>query len=208
VAALAGILRVETVALLFNDFQPDAIRVTADTFLAFLVGAPAHALIAVLCRAFYARQDTVTPVLAAVGAVIVNTSLAVVLVGPVRAAGDGVRDRRRRRGSESLALIALLASSRGPAGAVERRLGGRAHARRDRARDTGGRGDPPLPRARAPGRPGVPGPGGLVRLATIIVVVSLVFGGMFIISALALRIGELRSIVAIMVEALRRPRTA
>ena len=56
--------------------------------------------------------------------------------------------------------------------------------------------------------PASPGPGGLVRLVTIIAVVSVVFGAMFIISALALRIGELRSIVAIMVEALRRPRTA
>ena len=51
VAALAGILRVETVAVLFRSFDPAAIRLTADTFLAFLVGAPAHAVIAVLARA-------------------------------------------------------------------------------------------------------------------------------------------------------------
>ena len=43
----------------------------------------AHALIAVLARAFYARQDTLTPVIAAVVAVVVNTTLAVVLVGPL-----------------------------------------------------------------------------------------------------------------------------
>jgi hypothetical protein len=48
----------------------------------------------------------------------------------------------------------------------------------------------------------------VVRLVTIILVVSAVFGAVFVISALALRIGELRSIVAIMVEALRRPRAA
>ena len=82
VAALAGILRLETVALLFRSFEPEAIRVTADIFLAFLIGAPAHAMIAVLARAFYARQDTITPVLAAIGAVVVNTTLAVILVGP------------------------------------------------------------------------------------------------------------------------------
>ena len=39
-------------------------------------------MIAVLARAFYARQDTVTPVAAAVGAVIVNSTLAVILVDP------------------------------------------------------------------------------------------------------------------------------
>ena len=40
-------------------------------------------MIAVLARAFYARQDTVTPVAAAVGAVAINCTLAVVLVGPL-----------------------------------------------------------------------------------------------------------------------------
>ena len=48
----------------------------------FAIGLTAHALIAVLARGFYARQDTVTPVLAAVAAVAINCSLAVVLVGP------------------------------------------------------------------------------------------------------------------------------
>ena len=47
------------------------------------IGLTAHALIAVLARAFYARQDTVTPVAAAVGAVAINCTLAVVLVGPL-----------------------------------------------------------------------------------------------------------------------------
>ena len=40
-------------------------------------------MIAVLARAFYARQDTRTPVAAAVGAVAINCTLAVVLVGPL-----------------------------------------------------------------------------------------------------------------------------
>ena len=38
--------------------------------------------LAPLPRAFYARQDTVTPVVAAVAAVVINTTLAVILVGP------------------------------------------------------------------------------------------------------------------------------
>ena len=53
----------------------------------FLIGLTAHALIAVLARAFYARQDTVTPVVAAVGAVAINTTLAVILVGPLGLGG-------------------------------------------------------------------------------------------------------------------------
>ena len=53
----------------------------------FLIGLTAHALIAVLARAFYARQDTVTPVVAAVGAVAINSTLAVILVGPLGLAG-------------------------------------------------------------------------------------------------------------------------
>ena len=56
----------------------------ALTLVGFLVGLTAHALIAVLARAFYARQDTATPVAAAVvGAVAINCTLAVVLVGPL-----------------------------------------------------------------------------------------------------------------------------
>ena len=207
VAALAGILRVETVALLFGDFQPDAIRVTANTFLAFLLGAPAHALIAVLARAFYARQDTITPVLAAVGAVVVNTTLAVILVDPFGLPGMAFAIAvaawvesialivllRRREGTLGLTSVAsvaartLVATARAPlVGVVTRRL---------------------LEPALLPD-PASPGPGGVVRLVTIILGVSAVFGAVFVISALALRIGELRSIVAIMVEALRRPRVA
>src|SRR5439155_1165794 len=57
---------------------------------AFLIGLTAHALIAVLARAFYARQDTRTPVAAAVLAVVVNSSLAAILVGPLGLPGLGL----------------------------------------------------------------------------------------------------------------------
>ncbi len=55
IAVVAAILRVETVVLLFRSFTPQAIELTAATLLAFLTGAVAHAAIAVLARAFYAR---------------------------------------------------------------------------------------------------------------------------------------------------------
>ena len=41
----------------------------------FLTGLAAHALIAVLARAFYARQDTETPVIAGIAAVVINATL-------------------------------------------------------------------------------------------------------------------------------------
>ncbi len=57
-----------------------------------------------------------------------------------------------------------------------------------------------MPDPASAGRAGIP------TLVGIIVVVSAVFAASFVGAALALRIAELRSIVAIMVDALRRPR--
>jgi putative peptidoglycan lipid II flippase len=87
IAALLAVLRRQVVAILFPGFDPGAVDLTANALLFFLVGLAAHALIAVLARAFYARQDTRTPVAAAILAVVVNVSLAVVLVGPMGVAG-------------------------------------------------------------------------------------------------------------------------
>lgn len=89
IAGLLAVLGDRVVDLLFGGGQiaeEDLARI-AVTLSWFLIGLAAHALIAVLARAFYARQDTLTPVLAAVGAVVVNTSLAVVLVGPLGLSG-------------------------------------------------------------------------------------------------------------------------
>jgi putative peptidoglycan lipid II flippase len=85
IAALGIALRFPVVELLFGygKFDVESIERTAATFATFLVGLPAHAAIAILARAFYARQDTRTPVAAAVLAVAVNTLLGVALVGPL-----------------------------------------------------------------------------------------------------------------------------
>ena len=84
ITGIAIVLRREIVALLFGygRFDDATIDLTAATLLAFLVGLAAHALIAVLARAFYARQDTATPVVAALLAVVVNSTLAGLLAGP------------------------------------------------------------------------------------------------------------------------------
>ena len=85
IAALGIALRAPVVELLFGygRFDAGAVESTASTLAFFLLGLPAHASIAVLARAFYARQDTRTPVAAAVLAVAVNTTLGLLLVGPL-----------------------------------------------------------------------------------------------------------------------------
>ncbi|HEX5824540.1 MAG TPA: murein biosynthesis integral membrane protein MurJ [Candidatus Limnocylindrales bacterium] len=92
ITGIAIVLRHEVVDLLFGSdrFGPATVDLTAATLLAFLFGLAAHALIAVLARAFYARQDTRTPVAAAILAVVVNSTLAGVLVGPLGLPGLGL----------------------------------------------------------------------------------------------------------------------
>jgi putative peptidoglycan lipid II flippase len=204
VAVLAALLRVETVAVLFGGFEPPAIHLTADTFLAFLPGLPAHALIAVLARAFYARQDTLTPVLAAVGAVIVNTSLAAALVRPYGLPGLALAIAIAAW-LEAAALTVLLRRREGPLGL---RTVGWVAARAALATAVAGVGAAAVHGVVGPflapdpatlGRAGIPG------LIATVVLVSATFGAAFAAAALALRIAELRSIVAIMVDAIRRP---
>src|SRR5262245_3766888 len=55
-----------------------------------LLGLVAHSMIAVVARAFYARQDTKTPVAAGLVAVVLDCVLAVVLSGPLGLAGIGL----------------------------------------------------------------------------------------------------------------------
>jgi putative peptidoglycan lipid II flippase len=64
----------------YGLFGGSAIDLTADTLLFFFLGLAAHALIAVLARAFYAGRDTRTPVAAAILAVVINVTLGILLV--------------------------------------------------------------------------------------------------------------------------------
>ena len=93
---------------------------------AFLLGLTAHALIAVLARAFYARQDTRTPVAAAIVAVVVNTTLGIVLARAAGAARSGPRDRDRRLDRDDpagRAPEAVAAGARPPAHRLARAAG-------------------------------------------------------------------------------------
>jgi putative peptidoglycan lipid II flippase len=205
IAVLAAILRVETVAVLFGGFERAVIELTAATLLAFLVGLVPHALIAVLARGFYAQHDTRTPVAVAVSAVLINTSLAVALVGPLGLPGVALAIAvaawieaalllallRRRVGRLGFTAIAWLALRTVLATLLAGVIGVLVHA------VVGPR---LAPDPAAGGFDNVPG------LVAVIVIVGAAYAGVFAASALALRIEELRSIVEIMVSALRRPR--
>jgi putative peptidoglycan lipid II flippase len=200
IAALAAVLRRELVELLFGGGRlgPADLDLIATTLLWFLTGLAAHALIAVLARAFYARQDTLTPVLAAIGAVAVNTTLAVVLVGPLGLSGIALAIAVAAW-LETIALVVVLRARvphlrlRGLGRVTAEAIAGSLVA-------------------------GVIAIGVLVlarqllgetptRLALIgeSVVVTLAFGLAFAAVSLVLRIPELASIVEVMVDVIRRP---
>lgn len=92
ITGIGIVLRREVTDLLFGygQFDQAAIDLTAATLLTFMFGLAGHALIAVLARAFYARQDTRTPVIAGIIAVLVNTTLSIVLVGRMGLPGIGL----------------------------------------------------------------------------------------------------------------------
>ncbi len=200
IAALAAILRTEAVTLLFGyGFTAEAIALTAATLLAFLIGLVAHSLIAMLARAFYARQDTLTPVLVAIGAVLVNTTLAFVLVGPLGLPGVALAIAiaawleagtlaillHRRIAAlhygvigRTAVLTTIATAVAAVAGAVIREVVGSATET--------------MPT--------------LLELLVVITAATAVFGAVFLIMARALRIAELPAIVGLMVDAFRRPR--
>ena len=91
-AALTIVLRTEIVTLLFGygRFDERGVALTAAVLMCLSFALASESLIAILARAFYANRDTLTPVLAAVLAVVLNVSLAIVLVGPLGLAGVGV----------------------------------------------------------------------------------------------------------------------
>ena len=70
-----------------SGLHADAMGWIAASLAVFMVGLTAHSMIAILARAFYAMQDTTTPLVAAVAAVAVNVAVGVLLVGPFGLAG-------------------------------------------------------------------------------------------------------------------------
>jgi len=154
----------------------------------------------VLARAFYARQDTVTPVLAAIAAVIINCTLAVVLVGPMGLPGVALAIAIAAW-IEAIALIIILARR-----LHHFELGGLVRVGLEAT--TGSVVAGAVAVGVLFGIENVLGQevGRLVALLEV-VIVSAAFGLVFAGISLALRIPELPSIVGVMADVLRRPRS-
>jgi putative peptidoglycan lipid II flippase len=200
IAVLTAVVGGPVVNILFGggNLGNTDLDLIAVTLAGFLVGLTAHALIAVLARAFYARQDTVTPVGAAVVAVIINSTLAVILVGPFGLPGIAVAIAIAAW-IEAIALLAILyrrlphfeLSGLGRV-AVES-VAGSAIAG---AVGVGALGVVQSTLGTAPGRPTL-----VVEVALVSVAFALVYAGL----SLVLRIPELPSIVGVMADVIRRP---
>lgn len=88
-SAVMMVGREQVVRLLFEygRFGEGASAAAADTVLVFSIGLAAHAMIAVLARAFYAAQDTRTPVAAAFVSVGINVAVSLLTVGTLGLTG-------------------------------------------------------------------------------------------------------------------------
>jgi putative peptidoglycan lipid II flippase len=194
------VLRQDIVTLLFgHGFDQTAIDLTTAAFGAFLLGLPAHALIGILARTFYAQQDTRTPVIAAIVAVVINCSLAFVLVGPLGLAGLSLAIAIAAWIETGLLVVWLLRRIPALTFAPIARLGAKALLVA-----AIGSGAALLVATWLDAAQG-PDPG-LVALFARMAVATLVWAAVTVGAAAVLRIEELRSIVGLMVDVLRRPR--
>jgi putative peptidoglycan lipid II flippase len=200
IAILTAVIREPVVDSLFGGghIRPADLDLIAVTLVAFSVGLAAHAMIAVLARAFYARQDTVTPVAAAVGAVAVNCTLAVVLVGPLGLPGIALAIAIAAW-LEALVLLAIL-YRRLP----HFELFGLARVGVEAVVGSVVAGAVAVPALGAVSGAFGAEPGRILLLVEA-AVVSLVFGAVYAAVSLALRIPELPSIVGVMADLVRRP---
>ena len=199
ITALGIALAHDVVQLLFGfvGVGQTALDETGTTLAIFLVGLTAHSLIAVLARAFYALQDTATPVVAALIAVGVNIVVASVLVGPLGLDGLAVAIATAAW-LETLALVLLLrrrlpALELGHVGSVMVRtlvvavMGGAVAWAVTRGFETAFGTDP-----------------GFLRLVVQMALATAAGGLVILAGSLALRIQEPRLIVGVVVDLARR----
>jgi putative peptidoglycan lipid II flippase len=200
IAGLTAVLRQEVVDVLFGGGQigEGDLALIAETLLWFLIGLAAHALIAVLARAFYARQDTLTPVLVAVAAVVANTTLAVVLVGPLGLGGIALAIALAAWMEALVLLVILWTRVDGLRLADLSRVGFQAIV------GTVVAGALAFGTAAVIGRAIEPDPS-VVLLILDIAVVTGIFAAAYATVSIVLRIPELASIVEVMADLIRRP---
>ena len=173
-------------------------QLTAEALAFFLIGLAAHSLIAVLARAFYAGKDTITPVIAAVIAVVVNVGLGIVLVGPVGLGGLSLAIAIAAW-IECAFLVAVL-RRRHPAFDV--RAIGEAFVRSGVAAAGAGAAAFAVFGLVEPAVAGAPDK---VADLVLLVAASAAGGAVFVAISAALRIPELRTIVSVMADLVRRP---
>jgi putative peptidoglycan lipid II flippase len=65
----------------YDAFQPDDVRMSAYSLVAYSAGLPAFIAVKVMAPGYYARQDTKTPVKIAIAAMVTNMLLNLVFVG-------------------------------------------------------------------------------------------------------------------------------
>ncbi len=65
----------------YDAFQPEDVRMSAYSLVAYSVGLPAFIAVKVLAPGYYARQDTTTPVKIAIAAMVTNMGLNLLFVG-------------------------------------------------------------------------------------------------------------------------------
>jgi putative peptidoglycan lipid II flippase len=201
IAVVTAVARQPIVESLFGggSISQSDLDLIALTLVGFVVGLTAHALIAVLARAFYARQDTATPVAAAVVAVVINCTLAVMFVGPLGLPGIALAIAIAAW-IEALALMLIL---RGRLPAFRLAGLGRVGVEAVGASIVAGVASVAVLGAVANALGSAPG---RLLLLGEVAIVSVAFGLVYAAVSLALRIPELPSIVGVMADLIRRPR--
>jgi len=202
IGVLGMVVSEDLVRLLFGiaGISETAIEATGAALAVFLAGLTAHSLIAVLARSYYALKDTATPVAAALGAVVANILIANVLVEPLGLNGLAAAIAISAW-LETVVLVALLRGKHIPGYGAGLRYVLWVMARTLVAVAVGGAVAYGVEQALL----GAWGedPGFLLLLARATLAVAA--GGVVILGAsVALRIGELRTIVGVVVDLIRR----
>lgn len=99
------LLREPTIRLLYEfsgKFTPEDTRIAGEAILFYCIGLGGYAAVLPLLRAFYAMQNTLTPLLISVLAILINIVFSLLLVGPMAHMGLALAN------SISLTLQALL----------------------------------------------------------------------------------------------------
>lgn len=128
VATGMAVLSVPLVRLAFERgaFDPAATTSTAWALLFFSLSVTVFSLRDLVCRAFYAFQDTLVPMLVGAGAVLLNIALNLLLVGRLQHGGLALATSVASVASAGTLLVLLSGRVRKVSGGRATGIGGRA----------------------------------------------------------------------------------